>query len=287
MAWYDVFLGPGGRKIGSLGDESASAIDKRNQLSEQGQAAGGFANISQDNFAGLGAEAYDARQMLRDRAMGNNSVTAEQLRQGLQSLYGQQRSAAASASPQNAAMAARTAMINSARLGSATSGQAALARLQEQRDAEKAYMDSLLGLRGQELQGALGSRSNAVNAFGGVTPDKSWIEKWGQPLAQAAGTIATSDERAKHSVKDADADAKRIMAGLKAYTFKYKDPKTDGDGDQFGVMAQDLERAGLKHAVIDMPDGKKAVHGAKLSTANTAMIAALGKRVAQLEGKRK
>jgi len=35
--------------------------------------------------------------------------------------------------------------------------------------------------------------------------------------------------------------------------------------------------------VIDTPEGK-IVHGAKLAGANTAMLAALGKRVSELEG---
>ncbi len=282
MAWYDFLYKPAAKLLGGLADESASSTQKRNNLNNQGGMASWFADNAQNKYGDLGAEGDRARQMLWDQATGKTSVTGEQLRQGLQSLYGQQRSMAASASPQNAAMAARTAMVNSARLGGAASGQAALARLQEQQMAQRALQDAILGQRAQDQSVALGSRQNAIQAYGGTTPDKSWLEKWGQPISAGLGAIATSDERAKNGIKSADSDAGKILRGLKAYSFKYKDEK-HGSGEQFGVMAQDLERAGLKHAVIDMPDGTKAVHGAKLSTANTAMLAALGKRVAKLE----
>lgn len=300
-----------GRKLGGVLAEDKTAIAKRNALNNQGGMASWFADQGQKNYGELGAEADRARQMLWDQATGKTSVTGEQLRQGLQSLYGQQRSMAASASPQNAAMAARTAMINSARLGGAASGQAALARLQEQQQAQRALQEAILGQRGQDQGVALGSRQNAIGAYGGVTPDKSTFEKLVQPVSAGLGFLATSDKREKKDIEDGEEKAAKvlrgtvhsdergksgaaggddkaasIMAGLKAYTFKYKDEK-HGKGEQFGVMAQDLEKAGLGHAVIDMPDGTKAVHGAKLATANTAMLAALGKRVAKLEGNRK
>jgi hypothetical protein len=75
------------------------------------------------------------------------------------------------------------------------------------------------------------------------------------------------------------------MRGLRSYTFKYKDKKL-GKDRELGVMAQDLERSGLKHTVIETPKGK-AVHGAALATANTAMLSALERRVSKIEGGKK
>ena len=92
-----------------------------------------------------------------------------------------------------------------------------------------------------------------------------------------------SDRRAKKNVKDGDADAERLLKGLKAYRYDYKDER-DGQGSQLGVMAQDLERAGAGHAVIDTPGGKM-VHGAKLATTLAATLPVLHRRLAKLEGK--
>jgi hypothetical protein len=212
-------------------------------------------------------------------------IAREQLRQGLQTQMSAQRSMAASAAPANAAMAARTAMINTGRAQQAMSGQAAQAQLAERQAAQKALADMILQQRQQDMQVALGSRENAIAGYGGVKPEGSTLDKWGGAVVGGLGAIIKSDRRLKNEIEDGDDNANKAIAGLKAYTYKYRDEK-HGKGARVGIMAQDLERAGLGHAVIDEPDGK-AVHGAALSTANTAMIAALGKRLSKLEGKAK
>ncbi len=55
-----------------------------------------------------------------------------------------------------------------------------------------------------------------------------------------------------------------------------------GAGDQVGVMAQDLEKSGFKHAVFDTPAGK-AVHGAKLALGLAAILPGINERIAKLE----
>jgi hypothetical protein len=72
-----------------------------------------------------------------------------------------------------------------------------------------------------------------------------------------------------------------MLSALKAQSFRYKDP-ANGNGPQLGVMAQNLERAGLKQAVVDTPRGK-VVDTAKLTGANTAMLAAMQERLKKLE----
>jgi hypothetical protein len=93
----------------------------------------------------------------------------------------------ASASPGNAAMAARMASQNAARLGYGMSGQAATAGIQERMAASQAYNDAIARQRAMELQQALGSRQNATAAYGGVTPDKSFIDKWGPAIIGGIG----------------------------------------------------------------------------------------------------
>ena len=270
-----------------LADPGQDAERKRTELL-YGQAgrAGAFASRGERGFSQLGTQGNEALAGLRATAMGQNSVSAEQLRQGLAQNLANQQSMVASASPNNAAMAARTAAIQSGRLGAGLAGQQAVAGLQERNQAMQQYAAMIEALRQQELQAALQSRQNAMMGYGAQnagTPEKSWLEKYG-PMAQSAGSsIATamSDRRLKTDVKDGDDHASKAASRLGAHLFKYKDEQ-HGKGQQFGVMAQELDRAGLGHAVIDTPQGKM-VHGAKLATSTAAMVGALARRLAKLE----
>lgn len=91
-----------------------------------------------------------------------------------------------------------------------------------------------------------------------------------------------SDVRLKNSIQSGQGAADRAVATLAPLIFGFNNPQY-GTGAQLGTSTQDLERAGLGHVVIDTPKGK-AIDGGKLSTTNTAMIAALGNRLAALEG---
>lgn len=273
------------RGLGGLTAESQSTKDQRAAMEGQAGASGAFADQAQQGYGALGAEATAAREALRARAEGRApSLSAEQLRQGLQQNVSAQRSMAAGAAPNNAVMAARTAAIQSARLGSGMAGQAALAGIQEREAAQRALDESIARQQAMALQAALGGRSTAIQGYGGVKPEGSLLDRYG-PVIQAgigaAGVAAKSDERAKRNIRPADDEAKQILAGLKSYRYDYKDER-DGKGRQFGPMAQDLEKAGLGHAVMDTPEGKM-VHGSKLALSATALVAALGRRVSKLE----
>jgi hypothetical protein len=141
-------------------------------------------------------------------------------------------------------------------------------------------------MRGQDLNAALSSRQNAMSGYGASmtgAPQPSWIQQYGPAIAAGAAAVA-SDRRLKTDISDGDAAANQATKKLSPFAFAYKDPKY-GAGKQLGVMAQDLESAGLGHAVMDTPQGKM-VHGAKLATSNTAMIAALGRRLAKVEAEK-
>lgn len=272
----------------TLGDNPGDDAERKRKelLYQQAAAAGGFAQQGQRGYGQLGAQGNEALAGLRATAMGQNSVSAEQLRQGLAQNLAAQQSMAAGASPQNAAMAARTAAIQSGRLGAGLAGQQAIAGLQERQQAQQQYAALLQALRAQELQAALGSRQNAIQGYGAGSSgaaEKSWLEKYGPMIQGGASSIATamSDRRAKTDIKDGDESANKAVSGLASYLYRYKD-EGNGKGERLGIMAQDLERAGLGHAVIDTPRGKM-VHGAHLATANSAMIGALGRRLAKLE----
>jgi hypothetical protein len=70
-------------------------------------------------------------------------------------------------------MAARTAANNVGRLGYGMSGQAAMAGMQERRDAESQLANMIMQQRQQDLNAALGSRQNATSAYGSVTPEQA------------------------------------------------------------------------------------------------------------------
>jgi endosialidase-like protein len=269
----------------SWGDESDSQKLQRGQLVGQGDAAAGFADTAQQGYGQLGGEASAQRDYLRSLASGQNSVSAEQLRQGLQQNLAAQQSMAAGAGPQNAAMAARTAAIQSAHLGSGMAGQQALAGLQERQGAQQALANMILQQRQQDLQASLGSRQTAAGAYGGYKPEGSFMDKWSGPLSAGIGALVKSDRRAKANIQDGDDAANKALNGLRSYTFSYKSER-DGKGRQFGTMTDELKSAGLGHAVIDTPDGE-VVHGAKLATSAVGLVSALGRRVAKLEGSRK
>lgn len=121
-----------------------------------------FATGAEASYGSLGHRGNAVLDRLDATARGQNSMAAEQLRQGLQQNIAGQQSMAAGARPANAAMAARTASMNAARMGSGFAGQQAMAGIAE-RQAADAQLGSMLGaLRGQDAQVALGGRSTAM-----------------------------------------------------------------------------------------------------------------------------
>jgi hypothetical protein len=255
-------------------------------LAQQGGIAGQFADQNQKSYNAYGQQGQQALGGLQAIANGQNSVSGMQLQQAMQQNLAQQRSLAAGASPQNSAMAARTAAIQGGHINSGLAGQQAVAGLQERNQAWNQYGQLLGTMRGQDLNAALSSRQNAMSGYGaGMTgaPQPSWIQQYGPAIAAGAAAVA-SDRRLKTDISDGDAAANRATKKLSPFAFAYKDSKY-GAGKQLGVMAQDLESAGLGHAVMDTPQGKM-VHGAKLATSNTAMIAALGRRLAKVEAEK-
>ncbi len=262
-------------------DEGGDAEQQRNDLNAQGNAASSWADEAQNNARQQGAMSSDMYNAMGDQASGKTSISREMLRQGLQQQYGQQRSMAAGASPQNAAMAARTGAMQMGRAATGMSGQAAIAGAQEQLAARQQQGNFLQNWRNQELGAAQGARGQAIGAYQGITPDKTWIEKFGPAAAGGASMIAASDERLKTNVSSGDARAKAITDRLRASSYSYKDPR-HGTGEQFGVMAQNMEKAGMGHAVKDTPGGKM-VDGAKAALSGLALTAALAKRVNVLE----
>ncbi len=269
---------------GSMFDQAQRAVAQKQAeealRKQAAQAASNFAGQGEAGYGNMTNELAADRERLRALASGQNSLAAEQLRQGLQSQYAQQQSMAAGASPGNAPMAARTAMMNMGRAATGMAGNAAMAGIAERNAATQALADLNLGQRGQDVNVGLGSRQNEINALGPKEPPKPTA---GQRFISTVGqgAVMFSDERLKADIKDGTQATRRAFAKLSPKTYRYKDERM-GEGEQLGFMAQDLEKAGLKGAVMDTPIGK-AVNVGKLTGANTAAISDLAKRMAKIE----
>jgi len=258
-----------------------------------GQLAGNYqnnANALNQSYGNIGqTQNYLANQM-----RGGNSVSGLQLQQGLAQNMQSAQQAGGAGPPQNAALAQRAAANAMAANGNNMSAQGAAAGLQERGQATNLLNQSQnqlgtmqLGARGQDLNAANQAYGGSATAYGNAiqTPQKTGATMLGGGAAGGAGGIAAlfSDARLKKNITSADDSASDSLDKLKAYRFDYKDQK-HGAGNQFGIMAQDLERANLKHVIIEKPEGK-AVDTGRLTLANTAMMASLHKRLSKIEGK--
>lgn len=284
--------GLGGLLTGRMRQSQYGPIDPNGDISREAGAAGRFAGQGEAGYGMMTREMGKDRDYLRGLQRGENSVSAEQLRQGLQQQYGMAQSMAASARPGQAPMAARTAMMSAGRAGSAMAGNQALAGIQERNAAASQLAALNQAQRGQDMNVALGSRQTSLQGYGGLEQARTQrymadmgVPSTGESLlgagAGVAGMAMMSDERLKKDVKDGSGGAAKLLKGLKAVSYNYKDPK-HGKGEQLGIMAQDLERAGLKSAVIETREGK-AVHGGKLAAALAAALPGLDRRLEKLE----
>lgn len=205
MGFFD-FLGYGGgdpsghdrRSLQGLGDQEQT-MGQHGQEAFEGQDRDQL-NQSYGGLNQTNANMGQTQDYLRGQMMGQNSVSAEQLRQGLQQQQAAQMSMAAS-NPGNP-MAARTAAMQMARSGYGMAGQQALAGLQERNNAATQLGQSYgqqgqlqlgqgqlaLGRSSQDLQAGLGGYGAANNAYGQslAHPQKTW----GDLIKSGAGGAA-------------------------------------------------------------------------------------------------
>jgi hypothetical protein len=95
--------------------------------------------------------------------------------------------------------------------------------------------------------------------------------------------LAMSDARAKKDIKKFD--SKKFLDKVVGTKYQYNDPK-HGQGEQTGVLAQDLEKSPEGAAlIVETPEGK-AVDYAKAGPLMLASIAGLNERLNEVEGKK-
>lgn len=102
--------------------------------------------------------------ILMRQAQGQDSLSAEQLRQQTGRLQAMQASMAAGARPSNAAMASRLAMQNAGEIGGNMAGNAAMAGIAERQAAANSLGGVLQGARGQDIDAYIGSMGLGLQA---------------------------------------------------------------------------------------------------------------------------
>lgn len=101
------------------------------------------------------------------------------------------------------------------------------------------------------------------------------------------GTGASSDKRAKKDIRPADSKLHEFLSKLKALSYEYKDPSSDGEGEFVSPMAQDLEKTALGNSFVkETSGGKKMVDYGHALGAMLASQVYLNKRLDALEAKK-
>lgn len=116
--------------------------------------------------------------------------------------------------------------------------------------------------------------------------ETNWRKAVGSVLMnQVSPFLMQSDRGSKTRTSSGADDAEEMLRGLRAYTYRYKDPKAIGasPGRHIGVMAQDLEKSGMGRSVVMEGPRGKMIDVPRLASALAAGEANLDKRLRKLE----
>lgn len=252
------------RQVGQAAAQQVAAARMARGANAALAARGAARNMADIGLGGAGAA---AQAQMQDQQNANAQ---------LGSVYDSMRGQDIGFAGQNAQLG-QQALLQQAAMGQ----QTALANLQAQLAQRGMNDQQQIAAMGQML-GWDQAKINAELAKAGIAATDKGILPGLLSAGGAIGAAAASDERLKTGVRDGSDAARKALAGMRAVTFDYRDPEKHGAGNQLGIIAQDLEKAGLGHAVIDTPEGKM-VHGAKLATAIAAMLPGLDQRLSALE----
>lgn len=133
--------------------------------------------------------------------------------------------------------------------------------------------------RYKKAGGTAGAYQNQAGQFNAMGQQNA--QMFGSILG-AGATMAASDERVKEEVEEFNPSD--FLDNITSYKYKYKSPDKHGEGDQVGIMAQDLEKV-APQAISEDSDGTKMIDYSKMGGPMMAALADLSKRVKKVEGK--
>lgn len=240
----------------------------------------------------------DLTEQLRKRAYGETpSLSKMQILQQEDRLNKQARGAVAGLRGRGGALGTRSLLQNKAQIGQALAREAGIQGLQERIGYEQALGSAIGAQRATDLGVAESDRQSASNLEQLRANQNAALNQVNQAafatsqqnrsqLIGGLGTALTglvSDKNSKKDIKSEKNFSKDFLDKLKAVSYEYKDKK-DGKGQQVGILAQDLEKAGPagKQMVVDTPEGKY-VDSAKGFGAVLAAMADFNERMKKLE----
>jgi hypothetical protein len=195
-------------------------LDPEGRLGLEAQRASRFAQHGRSNYDDMTQRGNVQLDRLQQRAEGQGLVSSEILRQGLDQNVAAQQGMAAGARPGNQLAATRAAQLGAAQMGAGLAGQQAVAGAQESLGAEQQIGGLIQGMRGQDVNVALGSNANAIQGygtleqqrtqrFGAVEGKPSFGDKMMGMASGAASLYAKSDARQKTAIQRIGAAAGR------------------------------------------------------------------------------
>ena len=111
---------------------------------------------------------------------------------------------------------------------------------------------------------------------------KSKTQFMGDVIGAGATALSASDRRVKNNIEEFDSS--EFLNEITGYKYNYKKPETHGEGDQVGVMAQDVEKV-APQAVNTNEDGVKEIDYNRLGGPILAALSDLNKRLTEQEDK--
>ena len=316
-------LSAGGQGMqGTAGGNLASTYGAMGQLAAQlqAQAAGrgpnpALAQLAQSTRENIGAQ---AGLMAGQRGAGANvGLMARQI--GAQGANTQQQSAGQAATlaaqqqlaAQGALAAQQTAMAGVAGQQGALGGQMTAQQMaamqyggqlgQQQMDnfmkatgmsADEAYKAMALEQQMYATKQDYQQKNYATQVGAQSASDAANKAMWtsiGGGLAGSLGTVLMSDEKEKTDISDGNASIEKLLDGINAKQYKYKNPGElpgTSAGTKTGVMAQDLEKSKLGAKGVSERDGVKMIGGPDTMANILAAQANLHHRLKELEGGR-
>ena len=127
-----------------------------------------------------------------------------------------------------------------------------------------------------------GGQAGALTNQAGIYQDRQNASDTftGGLIEGGAKVIAASDVNLKTDIEEVDPS--KFLDELTGYKYKYKSPQEHGEGEQVGIMAQDLEKV-APQAIEEHPDGKH-VDFEKMGGPILAALAGINDRLKKIEG---